>query len=268
MRLLAGVAFPSDVAAGESLGRQVAVAALRRAARDRSDQPWSGSVPTTPGSWNGTNPLMPQAATWQPWLMTSPSEFRPAPPAAFGSPERAAEMTAVRDFPRTPLTSARAMFWEGAAGGLRIHEYWNNQASRLLMEYGDAHDAPRVARAYAMLNVALYDAGIGCWDAKFHYWTIRPFQLDPNFRSVVPTPNHPSYPAAHSCFSMASARVLAHLFPRDGAAMNALAREAGDARIWGGMHYPSDVVAGQELGANVAARVIERARQDGAENGR
>ena len=108
-------------------------------------------------------------ANWVPWLLSSPSEFRPPPPAAHDSPERAAEMAVLRAFPRTPLSNARALFREAAVGGLRIHEYWNNHASRLLMEYGQANDAPRTARAYALLNVAFYDAGVACWDAKFAY---------------------------------------------------------------------------------------------------
>jgi membrane-associated phospholipid phosphatase len=69
---------------------------------------------------------------------------------------------------------------------------------------------------------------------------------------------------AGRAISCVTARVLANLFPRDAVPLAALAREAGDARIWGGMHYPTDVVAGQELGAAVAARVSERARLDEA----
>jgi membrane-associated phospholipid phosphatase len=82
---------------------------------------------------------------------------------------------------------------------------------------------------------------------------------------VFPTPNHPSYPAAHACYSMTSAAVLGHLFPRDAAALMALGRESGESRVWAGIHYPSDVAAGQQLAERVAGRAIERARADGAE---
>lgn len=260
MRLLAGVAFPSDVAAGTELGRRVAALALERARGDRSDQPWTGSVPTGPGRWNGTNPVLPQAAGWMPWVLSSPSEFRPPPPPAHDGPQRAAEMAELRAFQRTPLTNARALFWEAAAGGLRVHEYWNNHAARLLLEHGKAGDALASARAFALLNVTLHDTGVACWDAKYAYWTIRPFQLDPEFRTVFNSPNHPSYPAAHACFSNAAATTLAHLFPRDAGSLAPLAREAGESRVWAGIHYPSDVAAGRQLGEAVAARVIERTR--------
>ncbi|MFC0387514.1 phosphatase PAP2 family protein [Muricoccus vinaceus] len=264
LRLVAGVSYPSDVTAGAALGRQVAAAALDRARRDRTDQPWTGSVPAAPGGWTGSNPALAQAPGWVPWLMSSGGEFRPPPPPASDSVERATEMAALRAVERTPSTNARAFYWEAAAGGLRSHEYWSNHAGRLLMEYGQASDPARAARAYALLNVALYDSGIACWDAKYAYWTIRPMQLDREFRPVIAVPNHPSYPSAHTCFSTAAAAVLAHLFPRDGEALAALAREAGESRIWAGIHYPSDVIAADLLGRRVAERAIQHARGDGA----
>jgi membrane-associated phospholipid phosphatase len=259
-RVLSGTASPGDIAAGSELGRKVAAVALERARRDRSDQPWNGAVPTGPGLWNGKNPVLPQAAMWEPWLLASPAEFRPAAPAAYDSPERAAELAALRAFERTPLSNARALFWEAAAGGLRVHEYWNNHAQRLLMEYGRGGDALAAARTFALLNVTIYDTGIACWDAKYAYWTIRPFQLDPAFKTVFATPNHPSYPAAHACFSTAAAAVLANLFPRDAAALKAFGKEAGVSRTWAGIHYASDVAAGEQIGEKVAARVIDRTR--------
>lgn len=260
MRLLAGHAFPSDLAAGTELGRQVAAAALERGRRDGSDARWTGSVPSGPGLWNGTNPILPQAAAWKPWLLATPDEFRPPPPAAHDSPERAAEMAGLRAFQRTPASNARALFWEVAVGGLRNFEFWNLQAGRLLLESGQGADPRRAARTFALLNTAIYDAGVACWDAKYAYWAIRPFQLDPEFRTAFPTPNHPSYPAAHACYSTASAGVLAHFFPADAAPVMALARESGDSRVWAGIHFPSDVAAGQQLGRQVALRAIERAR--------
>src|SRR3712207_674410 len=130
--------------------------------------------PTGPGRWNGTNPIMPQAATWVPWLLASPDEFRPPPPPAHDSPEGRAEMAQLKAFERTPRTNAGAQFWEVAVGGLRNFEYWNLHAGRLLLEYGQAADAPRAARTLALLNVAFYDAGVACWDAKYAYWRIRP----------------------------------------------------------------------------------------------
>ncbi|MCW8087341.1 phosphatase PAP2 family protein [Sabulicella glaciei] len=265
LRQVAGAAYPSDVAAGTALGRQVAAVALERARRDGTDQRWTGTVPAQPGQWNAANPALPQAPNWAPWLLSSAAEFRPRPPPAADSPERATEMAQLRTLERTPLTSARAIFWEAAAGGLRSHEYWNNHVGRLLFEHGQSADAPRAARAYALLNVAMFDSGIACWDAKYAYWTIRPTQLDREFRPVIAVPNHPSYPSAHGCFSTSAARVIGHLFPREAATMASLAREAGASRIWAGIHYPSDVTAADALGRSVAERAIQRAVGDGSD---
>jgi hypothetical protein len=63
--------------------------------------------------------------------------------------------------------------------------------------------------------VAYHDSVVACWDAKYIYWSMRPFQLDPEFKPLFTTPNHPSYPAAHSCASCAAGELLAWLFPRD-----------------------------------------------------
>ena len=224
MRTLAGVAFPSDVEAGSELGRRVARAVLDKARNPEAEQPWKGSIPVGPGRWTGANPVMPQAATWRPWLLSGPDEFRPPAPPAYDSPEFKAEMTQVRGFERTPRTNALALFWEVAVGGLRNFDYWNQHAARLLLEYGQAGDAPRAARVFALFNAAFYDAGVACWDAKYTYWTIRPNQVDAEFKTVVQTPNHPAYPSAHSCYSMTSALVLGHLFPRDASALVALGR--------------------------------------------
>ena len=53
---------------------------------------------------------------------------------------------------------------------------------------------------------------------------------------------------------MAMAVVLADLFPLDADEVLAMAKEAGESRIWGGIHFRSDVVAGESLGQNVAER--------------
>jgi len=267
-RLLAGVQYPSDVSAGLELGHKVAVLVIERGKADGSDVKWTGTVPAGPGKWNGTNPILPQMAIWKTWVLDQPSEFRSPPPPAYDSPEKAAELAEIKSFPRTPKTNSAAYFWEYAVGGLRGHQYWGEQIGRLALEYRLGDDPPLAARAYALHDIAVLDAGIGCWDGKYTYWAIRPFQLDPEVKPLFPTPNHPSYPAAHGCFSMAQAGILGYLFPRDAAALAALAEEAAESRVWAGIHYRSDIVAGAALGRAVAGKVIARAQNDGAQIGK
>ena len=263
-RLTAGVNYPSDIGAGLALGRQVAALVIARGKADGTDAKWTGTVPTGPGQWNGTNPILPMAGTWRPWVLSMPGEFRPPPPVQYDSPEKAAELAEIKSFPRTPLSNNEALFWEAAVGGLRAHQYWNEQLSRKTLEYRLDDNPPRAARAFVLPFVTLYDAAIACWEAKYTYWAIRPNQLDPEIKTVFPTPNHPSYPAAHACSSIAIARVLGYLFPRDADAYAALAERAAESRIWAGIHYRSDIVAGRALALGVANKVIERASQDGA----
>lgn len=260
----AGVQYPSDSKAGLELGRKVAEAIIARAKADGSDAPWTGSVPTEPGKWTGEKPALPTLGTWKTWVLTSGDALRPPPPPAYGSPEMQAELQAVQAYTRTPKSNALAMFWEYGAGGLRNFAFWNDQVSKKLFEHGLMHNAPHAARAYALTSIAYYDAGVACWDAKYTYWAMRPFQADPNFKPLFTTPNHPSYPSAHSCLSSGAAGVLTHLFPRDAATFKALVAESGDSRIWGGIHFPIDVKVGQELGSAVAQKVIEHAEGDGS----
>ena len=264
-RLLAGVQYPSDVAAGLALGRAVAARVIERAKTDGTDAQWTGTVPTGPGYWDGTNPILPLGGTWKTWVLTSGSEFRPGPPPAHDSAQKTAELEELKTFQRTPKTNADAFFWEYAVGGLRNYQYWNEQTSKKLLEYRLDANPPRAARAYAIASVAFYDAFVACWDAKYAYWAIRPFQLDPTLKTVFPTPNHPSYPAAHGCLSTGVTTALGYLFPRDAATLKKLSDEAAESRIWAGIHYRSDVVVGVALGRKVAEKIIERTRSDSAQ---
>jgi len=97
----------------------------------------------------------------------------------------------------------------------------------------------------------------------YTYWAIRPFML--GVTPLFATPNHPSYPAAHGSFSGSISAVLAYLFPHDAAALNALGNEAGESRLWAGIHFRSDIDTGLALGRAVAKLVIERAEKDGSQ---
>ncbi len=264
-RLLAGVEYPSDVEAGLALGRQVAELVIARGMADGSADPWTGSVPTEPGHWTGENPALPTLGAWQTWVLESGDQFRPAPPPAYDSDQLAAEMDELRAYERTPVSNAQVMFWEHGAGGRRNYWFWSEIADRLVLESDLDDNAPRAARAYALTNIAGYDAGVACWDAKYAYWAIRPAQLDPEFQTVIPAPAHPGYPSAHSCLSAAQAVILGHLFPTAAAQVTTLADEAGESRIWAGIHFRSDIDAGLALGQDVAEAVITHAMNDGSQ---
>lgn len=255
-RLTAGVEFPYEVAAGRAIGRQVAALAIARGKADRSDAKWEGSVPAVEGQWkSAAPPIAPAAANWQPWLLAHPSELRPAAPPAVGSDRFKADMAELKAFQRTPKSNHRATYWE-VFGGARAHSLWNEITRTKLMEYNVAPDV--AARVFAVMNVAFADAGVACWDAKYVYWYPRPAMADAEVKSVFPAPNHPSYPSAHSCFSTSAATVLARIFPQDAERLQAIGKEASEARIWAGIHYRFDLEAGQEIGRKAGEKALAR----------
>lgn len=261
-RLLAGVNYPSDVQAGLALGRAVAAKVIARAQADGSDAQWTGSVPTEKGKWNGTNPVEPLMGSWKTWVLKSGNQFRPAAPPAYDSTELQTELQEIETFTRTWATNQKALYWqtdEGAVG------FWYNTASLRLFEHHLDSNPPQAARIYALLSVAHYDALVACYDAKYTYWAMRPFMVDPNIVTLFKTPNHPSYPAAHGCMSGAIAGVIEGLFPAEAQYSHDKADEAGMSRLWAGIHFRSDIEVGLKLGRSVAQLVMEHAAHDGAD---
>jgi hypothetical protein len=263
-RVLAGVQYPSDTAAGLDLGRRVAAVVVERGRHDGSEVPWSGTVPSDPNRWNldgypdGTVPVTPNFGSFKPWVLESGSQVRPGPPPEPDSDQKAAELAEIREFPRTFVTNATAFYWQSA------RSVWPLVAERETFQARLDRDPPRAARVAALLNIAAFDATIACWDAKFTYWARRPFQLDPDVRPLFQTPAHPSYPAAHGCASGAQSRMLAYLFPSDAAYLNGQGDEAGISRLWAGIHFRSDIDTGLKLGRAVADLVVQRAERDGS----
>jgi hypothetical protein len=92
---------------------------------------------------------------------------------------------------------------------------------------------------------------------------------DPNWSSLITTPPYPSYVGNHASIGTSQATVLGLFFGRDDiryqhtwegaggmtrsyAGFNAMANEEERARVYGGIHYSFDQVAGQSAGRNVA----------------
>jgi PAP2 superfamily len=263
-RILAGVVYPSDARAGLELGRAVGKRVVH--AMKLHEQKWAGTIPAGPGFWQGSDPVGIDQVRWKLFVLSSPRQFRPGPPPAPDSPERAAEIAEVKNFKRTPVTNGKAIYWQfGQYGGPGLTHRFGDEIGKRLAEAGLDRNPPRSARAYALVHVAHYEAYIAAQDGKYHYWTARPNQFDRSITTVVPTPNFPTYPSNAAAVGMASALVLGHLFPRDAARFQDWATESGESRLWAGIHFRSDIEAGYEVGRKVGAAVVERARGDGTE---
>jgi membrane-associated phospholipid phosphatase len=115
------------------------------------------------------------------------------------------------------------------------------------------------------MNMAIMDAGISCWDAKYYYHYPRPIQAIPGFKAILGTPNFPGYTSGHSTFSAAAATVLSHFFPEDQAKFDAWAQEAADSRVYAGIHFRFDSEAGNAQGRACGQFTVKVATQDGAE---
>lgn len=249
---------------GVAIGREAGTAMVDRAKADHFTAPWTGTVPTGEGKWvsNGT----PAGATFggvTPYVMTSGSQFRSPPPPAFGSAAFLADLGEIKTLAVNRTTAQRdiALYWNFPTGTFTPPGYWNLTAAN----YIDAHglDERAATHTFAMTGVAMMDALIGCWDAKYYYWVLRPSQADPTITLTFGLPNHPSYPSGHSCASAAAATVLAQLFPSRAAEVAGWVTDAGLSRMYAGIHYRFDITAGKNLGDSVGQLTIARDAQVG-----
>jgi len=266
-----GEATPGDVhphfTRGLSVGRAAGNAMVDRLKNDHFTTPWTGTVPTGPGKWiaNGP-PAGPTFGGVTPYFLTSGSQFRPPPPPAFGSPAFMTDLAEIKTISSTRTAAQReiALYWNFPTGTFTPIGYWNLTTANYIE--ANKLDERAATHAFALASAAMMDAAIGCWDAKYFYWMIRPPQADTSITLVFALPNHPSYPSGHSCTSAAAATVLAALFPDRAVELDGWVMEAGLSRMYAGIHYRFDINAGQQLGRAVGRWAVERDRQLGLLN--
>lgn len=243
---------------GLDLGLAMGNTIIARLRADHFTDPWTGTVPVGPGLWvNNGPPAGPLLGTVTPYFMTSGSQFRPAAPPAFGSPAFLAALNeiALLSANRTPAQLAIAQFWNFPGGTFTPLGYWNQLAGTYISQGGlNEREATHV---FALMHAAMLDAQIGCWDAKYFYWFIRPYQADPSITTPIGQPNHPSYPSGHSCISAAATQVLAHFFPAHAADLADQLTEAGLSRMYGGIHFRFDITVGAQIGTAVARLALD-----------
>ena len=251
----------ADYSAGSSIGRTTATGVLARGATDRTDAVFTGTIPTGPGYWvmpSGQPPIAPRWGEARAWNLTSGNQFRPAPPPAFGSTAFQTAIAEVKSMTQglTPAQLMIAQFWQFGSGPGGPMGYFTELVTPSIK--AAQMNERQTARVYAVMHMAMMDASIGCWDAKYAYWYVRPYQAEPTIATPVGRPNFPAYPSAHSCLSSAAAGVIAGLFPSAKTVVDAKVAEAGEARIFAGLHFRFDVTAGQELGYKIAALALTR----------
>lgn len=250
-----------DFAAGVEIGRSAATAVITAAKEDRTGATWSGSVPTGADKWMSQlqpprPPLGPQLGGIRPFFMTTGSEFRPAGPPAYDSQAfkaAVAEVRAVSD-KRTNEQLRIAQYWENLTGAFAAG-LWNEVARSAISARGLGE--AESARILAMMHMVGVDALIACHDAKYTYWVPRPTQIDRDIRLAIGLPNHPSYPSNHACVSGAMGLVLDGHFPDHGGRYFAMGRQAGESRIYAGIHYRFDLDDGYVIARKLSAKALQ-----------
>jgi PAP2 superfamily protein len=245
-----------DFGAGEAIGRAAGARVIAYSASDLVGLTNPGTPPIGPGKWvwNG-GPMARGNLGARPFFLASGDEFRSPPPPAFGSPAYLAALAEVRQISdtRTPEQLAIAQWWnvnQSPNSGAAM----NNLAVKLIRDHRRGeHES---ARILFLMNAAAFDGSVGCFDAKYFYWFIRPPQADPAITLPIGLPPHPSYPSAHSCVSGSSTGVLAAVFPSERDMLEQVAEEASLSRLYAGIHYRFDMVAGLALGRAVAAKAL------------
>ena len=243
--------YEAGVAEGQRVGARI-VAAARG---DNFDATWDGVIPSGQGAWFssiGRPPLLPALGKMQPFFMRTGADFRPGPPPAIGSNAYKAALAEIVAFSdnRTAAQDSSAKFWAMATGPL-VAGYWNEVATALIAKYN--LNEMRAAHVLALMNTAAMDGNIACHDAKYVYWLVRPSQADPNIKTAIGLPNHPSYPSNHACLSGTAALILANEFPAERAQLERQAIDATESRYYAGLHYRFDGDAGLGIARNVAA---------------
>jgi membrane-associated phospholipid phosphatase len=223
---------------------------LAEAATDNFGATDPGSPPVGPQYWRSSGAATVRGGLGaRPFFLDYGGELLAPAPPVFGSPAHLAALAEIRDFSdnRTAEQLAIAQKWVPFSGPI-----YDLLATDLIVRY--RRNELDSARILAYANAAAFDAIIGCFYSKFHYWYVRPSQADPLITTPVGLPNHPSYPSAHSCESGAFQEVLGTEFPSERRMLAALADEGSTSRFYAGLHYRFDGDAGLELG-RAAARV-------------
>ncbi|HEY9048929.1 MAG TPA: phosphatase PAP2 family protein [Ohtaekwangia sp.] len=280
--LWSGKASTSDITAGLALGKSVAALFITRArgdgmgaaggnktlwqsledgAKAKGEVPWmSLETPKRP-------PMLPVFGKVKAWTMT-PDQItagRPAPPPLTSSAEMQTEVDEVKWYSQN-LTRERLAIvhkWADGAGTYTPPGHWNDIAAEYIRDAN--YSEVRAARAFALLNMALHDAAVCCWDTKYFYFNPRPSQMNPVIKTGTGVPNFPAFTSGHSTFSGAASTFLAYLFPANSDYFVGEAAEASSSRLYAGIHYRSDIEVGLQQGKNVGGFVVAFAQTDGAD---
>ena len=281
--ILAAIPDSPHKRAGIVWGEFVANQILATRANDGSNAIVPPPGGSGPGVWIPTPPafrpyLLPQWGFVVPFAMSSSSQFRPPGPPSLDSQQYAADYEEVKQLgalvgsTRTEDQTEIALFWADGAGTETPPGHWNSIAQIIAAARGNTLEEN--ARLFALLDIALADAAICAWDAKytFHFWrpvtAIAFAEPELDWMPLLVTPPFPEYTSGHSTFSGAGATVLPLFYGTENLPFTVgsdflpgvyrsfstpfdAAEEAGVSRIYGGIHFHSANVDGLQAGSSI-----------------
>jgi hypothetical protein len=279
---------------GIAVGAQVAQAILAWRAGDGFDNevPYV-QPPPGPGVFEpifpGSTPVDVKLTQVRPLTLTSNDQFRPDGPSPLASAEYTQDFNEVKAYGRadstvrTPEQTDIAYFWSDNTA-----VQWPRAVRALALDKG--LDLADTARMLTLMQVAVADSILACFDAKYHYLFWRPIHAIPRADTdgnpatepdsswtplLYPNhPNHPEYPGAHGCWTTAVTETMAAFFGTDKVAFSVqstvaavnqktryyqrfsdAAKEVYDARTWAGLHFRNSSMEGAWIGKKVARYV-------------
>ncbi|MEZ4967982.1 MAG: vanadium-dependent haloperoxidase [Saprospiraceae bacterium] len=251
--------------------------------------------PTPPAYSDALEPCWPKIRTW---VLDSAGHFLAEPPKPFSTVkgsefyDQAMEVyNSVKNL--TPWQDSTAWYWDDnpfrmdVSGHLMFGVkkispggHWMNITTQACRR-GKA-DIMHSAESYVKVGLALADAFISSWKAKYTYNLIRPESyinqyIDPEWAPLIQTPPFPEHTSAHSTISAAAATVLTNLYgdnfafsdstemefgipPRDFNSFLEAADQVAMSRQYGGIHYPWGNEAGILNGKQVGQYVFDHVK--------
>ena len=287
---LAKVADGAAKTSGIAVGEKAAAAMLALRADDGAAAGETYRPQTTAGVYVPT--VIPAVTHWpqrKPWLMTSPAQFRPAPPPALTSALWARDFNEVKmlggksSSRRTPEQTQIASFWEAT-----LPPIYNGIV--LSIAEASGREVTQNARLFAAVAQAADDALLAVFEAKYHYNFWRPVtairngdldgndatERDASWTPFIETPMHPEYPCAHCTVAGAVGAVLqaevgtgpmpaltTTSYLVKGAARNwtkieDFMQEVENARIYDGVHFRNSTEVGTAMGKKVGALAVAK----------
>jgi PAP2 superfamily len=281
--ILAAIPNGPQKTAGIAWGEFVANQVLAARANDGSNAIVPPPGGSGPGVWVPTPQaflpyLLPQWGFVMPFAMSSSSQFRPPGPPSLDSQQYAVDYNEVKEFgaavgsTRTEEQTEIALFWADGAGTETPPGHWNSIAQTLADARGNTLEEN--VRLFALLNIAMADAAICAWDAKYTFDFWRPVTaiafVEPelNWMSFIITPPFPDYVSGHSTFSAAAATVLPLFYGTNDLPFTTgsdflpgvyrsfstcldAAEEAAVSRIYGGIHFRTASEDGLQAGISI-----------------